>query len=81
MYRFLEVFENRKFQVDSFSYGMFLYELVSLKQPYDRQEQMKDFILEGGRPFLTDKVRIRKGGGKSGFRFNTQTYSNIMKIF
>uniref|UniRef100_A0A914EQ15 Protein kinase domain-containing protein n=1 Tax=Acrobeloides nanus TaxID=290746 RepID=A0A914EQ15_9BILA len=42
-------------KVDSFSYGMFLYELVSLKQPYDRQEQMKDFILEGGRPFLTDK--------------------------
>uniref|UniRef100_A0A7E4VDA0 Non-specific serine/threonine protein kinase n=1 Tax=Panagrellus redivivus TaxID=6233 RepID=A0A7E4VDA0_PANRE len=42
-------------KVDCFSYGMFVYELISLKQPYDGQEQMKDFILDGGRPFLSDK--------------------------
>lgn len=47
-------------KVDSFSFGMFVYELVSLKQPYDGQEQMKDFILEGGRPFLTDRVSYNK---------------------
>ena len=42
-------------KIDCFSFGMFLYELISLKQPYDGQEQMKDFILDGGRPFLSDK--------------------------
>uniref|UniRef100_A0AC35F4B2 Non-specific serine/threonine protein kinase n=1 Tax=Panagrolaimus sp. PS1159 TaxID=55785 RepID=A0AC35F4B2_9BILA len=42
-------------KVDCFSFGMFVYELISLKQPYDGQEQMKDFILDGGRPFLSDK--------------------------
>lgn len=35
---------------------MFLYEVISLKQPYDGRDQMKDFILEGRRPYVSEKV-------------------------
>ncbi|KAH7717085.1 LRK-1 protein [Aphelenchoides avenae] len=42
-------------KVDCFSFGMFLYELISLKQPYDGQEQMKESILEGRRPYVSEK--------------------------
>ncbi|KAM3721655.1 Leucine-rich repeat serine/threonine-protein kinase [Dirofilaria immitis] len=40
-------------KVDCFSFAMFLYELISLKLPFDGHEQLKDYVLEGGRPRLT----------------------------
>ncbi|OQV15651.1 Leucine-rich repeat serine/threonine-protein kinase 1 [Hypsibius exemplaris] len=36
--------------VDVFSFGMLMYELLTLKQPFDGQDQVKDFVLDGGRP-------------------------------
>ncbi|VDM08615.1 unnamed protein product [Wuchereria bancrofti] len=32
---------------------MFLYELISLKLPFDGHEQLKEYVLDGGRPRLT----------------------------
>jgi hypothetical protein len=32
---------------------MFIYELLTLKLPFEGQEQVKEFILDGGRPQLT----------------------------
>ncbi|KHN76855.1 Leucine-rich repeat serine/threonine-protein kinase 1 [Toxocara canis] len=40
-------------KVDCFSFAMFLYELISLKLPFDGHEQLKEYILDGGRPRLT----------------------------
>ncbi|VDN03509.1 unnamed protein product [Thelazia callipaeda] len=40
-------------KVDCFSFSMFLYELISLKLPFDGHEQLKEYILDGGRPQLT----------------------------
>lgn len=45
------------FQVDCFSFGMFIYELLTLHQPFENHESVKECILEGGRPSLTRKVR------------------------
>lgn len=44
-------------RVDSFSFGMFLYELFTLRQPYEghQMQQMKERILEAQRPTLTEK--------------------------
>ena len=42
-------------KVDCFSFGMFLYELLTLHQPFDGQETVKEVILEGGRPPLTQR--------------------------
>lgn len=42
-------------KVDCFSYAMFIYELISLRQPFERQECVKDFILEGGRPTMAER--------------------------
>ena len=42
-------------KVDCFSFGMFMYELLSLHQPFEGQECVKDNILEGGRPTLTER--------------------------
>ena len=39
-------------KVDCFSYGMVLYELFSLKHPFEAQEQIKDIIINGGRPII-----------------------------
>ena len=39
-------------KVDCFSFGMFLYELLTLKLPFEGQEQLKDIILNGGRPLI-----------------------------
>jgi len=39
-------------KVDCFSFAMLLYELISLKHPFEGQEQIKDIILNGGRPVL-----------------------------
>ena len=43
-------------QVDCFSFGMFLYELISLHPPFEGYESVKEHILEGRRPPLTVKV-------------------------
>lgn len=40
-------------KVDCFSFGMFIYELISLRLPFEGQESVKDHILDGGRPPLT----------------------------
>ncbi|ETN67521.1 Leucine-rich repeat kinase [Anopheles darlingi] len=42
-------------KVDCFSFGMFLYELISLRQPFEGHEAVKECILEGGRPMLTER--------------------------
>ncbi|XP_055684527.1 leucine-rich repeat serine/threonine-protein kinase 1 isoform X1 [Lutzomyia longipalpis] len=42
-------------KVDCFSFGMFLYELLSLRQPFEGHEAVKECILEGGRPVLTQR--------------------------
>lgn len=38
---------------------MFVYELLSFKLPFDGQEQVKEFMLDGGRPQLTPSVRYQ----------------------
>lgn len=50
-------------KVDCFSFGMFIYELLTLHQPFEGHESVKECILEGGRPPLTYRVnefRIKK---------------------
>ena len=42
-------------KVDCFSFGMFIYELVALRLPFEGQESVKDHILDGGRPPLTPR--------------------------
>ncbi|KAI6219497.1 Protein kinase domain containing protein [Aphelenchoides fujianensis] len=42
-------------KVDCYSFGMFIYELISLRHPFDGQDQMKDCIFEGRRPFVSEK--------------------------
>lgn len=37
---------------------MFLYELISLKLPFDGHEQLKEYVLDGGRPRLTPSVSL-----------------------
>lgn len=39
-------------KVDCFSFAMLLYELITLKHPFEGQEQIKDIILNGGRPVI-----------------------------
>ena len=39
-------------KVDCFSFGMLLYELISLKHPFEGQEQIKEILLSGGRPLI-----------------------------
>lgn len=42
-------------KVDCFSFGMFIYENISLRQPFEGQESIKECILEGSRPQLTQR--------------------------
>lgn len=42
-------------KVDCFSFGMFLYELISLSQPFEGHEAVKECILDGNRPVLTQR--------------------------
>ncbi|KAG1714290.1 Leucine-rich repeat serine/threonine-protein kinase 1 [Nymphon striatum] len=46
-------------KVDCFSFGMFTYELVTLHQPFEGYECVKDQVLEGGRPSLSQKVILQ----------------------
>lgn len=43
--------------MDCFSFGMLLYELLTLRQPYEghQLQQMKERILEAQRPNVTEK--------------------------
>ena len=45
-------------QVDTFSFGMYIYELLTLHQPFCdlSPAQVKQMIVEGQRPPLTPKV-------------------------
>ena len=45
-------------KVDCFSFGMFIYELLTLQQPFAGYETVKELILEGGRPPLTTRELI-----------------------
>ncbi|KJH53343.1 kinase domain protein [Dictyocaulus viviparus] len=46
-------------KVDCFSYGMFLYELITLKHPFEGEEHVKERLLEGSRPaFLPHELLI-----------------------
>lgn len=44
-------------KVDCFSFGMFTYELLTLHQPFEGHESVKECILEGGRPPLSYRVK------------------------
>jgi len=44
-------------KVDCFSFGMFVYELITMHQPFENHESVKESILEGQRPALTFRVR------------------------
>ncbi|CAD6186430.1 unnamed protein product [Caenorhabditis auriculariae] len=39
-------------KVDCFSFGMFLYELLTLKLPFEGEEHVKERLLDGARPVL-----------------------------
>ncbi|VDL75373.1 unnamed protein product [Nippostrongylus brasiliensis] len=46
-------------KVDCFSFGMFLYELITLKHPFEGQEHVKERLLEGTRPvFLPHELLV-----------------------
>lgn len=45
-------------KVDCFSFGMFIYELLTLHQPFEGHESVKEYILEGGRPPLTHRETL-----------------------
>ena len=45
-------------KVDIFSFGMFIYELITLHPPFEAYESFKDLVLQGCRPALTNKVNL-----------------------
>ncbi|XP_076373717.1 leucine-rich repeat kinase isoform X2 [Tachypleus tridentatus] len=45
-------------KVDCFSFGMFMYELITLHLPFEGHECVKDHILEGGRPSLSQRETV-----------------------
>ena len=56
-------------QVDIFSFGMFMYELIALHFPFEKQNlmtgQIEKLIVEGSRPQLQHRVcALGKGAGE-----------------
>ena len=55
-------------QVDIYSFGMFMYELVSLYFPFEKQNlmssQIEKLVIDGERPPLQNRVSERGGGEK-----------------
>ncbi|XP_022652148.1 leucine-rich repeat serine/threonine-protein kinase 1-like isoform X3 [Varroa destructor] len=49
-------------RVDCFSFGMFLYELVALRPPFEGSDCVKDHILDGGRPMLSHREALSTPG-------------------
>ena len=45
-------------KVDCFSFGMLLYELISLRHPFEGQEQIKDIILNDVRPVIKSQETL-----------------------
>lgn len=45
-------------KVDCFSFGMYIYELLTLHQPFEGHESVKECILEGGRPPLARRQTL-----------------------
>ena len=52
-------------KVDCFSFGMFLYEMVALRPPFEGSDCVKDHILDGGRPMLSHRVSNSSAVGAS----------------
>ena len=56
------------FQVDIYSFGMFMYELISLYFPFEKQNlmssQIEKLVIDGERPPLQN--RVREGGREGG---------------
>jgi serine/threonine protein kinase len=48
-----EAYTNK---IDCFSFGMLLYEIIALKHPFENNEQIKDIVLNGGRPLIRSQV-------------------------
>lgn len=42
-------------KVDCFSFGMLIYEVIALRQPFEGHETVKESILEGSRPVFTSR--------------------------
>ncbi|PZC70519.1 hypothetical protein B5X24_HaOG215757 [Helicoverpa armigera] len=42
-------------KVDCFSYGMLLYEIVTVRQPFEGHEAVKEAVLDGARPSLSPR--------------------------
>ena len=59
-------------QVDIYSFGMFMYELVSLYFPFEKQNlmssQIEKLVIDGERPPLQNRVSERGGGVGGGGR-------------
>ena len=57
-------------QVDIYSFGMFMYELVSLYFPFEKQNlmssQIEKLVIDGERPPLQNRVSEREGGRGGG---------------
>ena len=55
-------------QVDIFSFGMFMYEMISLHFPFEKQNlmssQIEKLVIEGERPPLQNRGSGSSGGGK-----------------
>ncbi|CAG9138598.1 unnamed protein product [Plutella xylostella] len=45
-------------KVDCFSFGMLLYEVLTLRQPFEGHEAVKEAVLDGARPALNARVSV-----------------------